>query len=394
MLNPLRSQNGLSGNFRGRYPFTAKAGEPQNEVYCLAYDIVSRPRKNKMPKIIKVATVQMDAMPAPTTERLSRAEKIISQAVQAGAQLVVLPELFNTGYAYSAANFELAESSDGVTSAWLKTTSERLGIHLGGAFLLRDGREIYDTMLLFSPNGQVWRYDKNYPWAWERAYFRGRRGITIASTELGDLGLMICWDLAHLNMWKQYAGKADMIIIASCPPDGPNASYAFPNGEKLDFNDIGPTSSMNDAGKQFFGEMVNQQAKWLGVPVVNSGASGYVQTQIPKAGALLRTLSLFTPRLVKLLPQAEQLQMSCEMIASCKVVDADGCTLVERASAEGEGFVISEVTLADSKPMPEHRQPNPPLESKISNMALFSSDWIVPFLMQSVYKAGLKKVNR
>lgn len=347
-----------------------------------------------MPRIIKVATVQMDVGPAPTSERLLRAEKIISQAAQAGAQLVILPELFNTGYAYSDENYKLAEPLNGMTSMWMRATSEKLGIHLAGALLLLDRGEIYDTMLLFNPSGHMWRYDKNYPWAWERAYFRGRRGTTIAKTELGDLGLMICWDLGHLNMWKQYAGKADMIIIASCPPDGPNASYVFPNGEKLDFNDMGPISSMKDIGKQFFGEMVNQQAKWLGVPVVNSGASGYVQTHIPKAGAFLRAFSLFVPRLVKLLPRAEQLQMSCEMIASCKVVDADGYTLVERAPAEGEGFGISEVTLADSKSMPKHRQPNPPLESMISSMALFNSDLMVPFVMQSVYKNGLKKVKR
>jgi hypothetical protein len=347
-----------------------------------------------MPRTIKVATVQMDAMPAPVSKRLERAERIVAQAAQAGAQLIVLPELFNTGYAYTDDNYKLAEPLSGVTSAWMKATSARLGIHLAGALLLLDRGEIYDTMLLFSPGGRMWRYDKNYPWAWERAYFRGRRGITVAQTELGDLGLMICWDLGHLDMWKQYAGKADMIVIASCPPDGPNASYDFPNGEKLDFNDMGAMSSMKDIGKQFFGEMVNQQAKWLGVPVVNSGASGHVQTHIPKAGALLRTFSLFVPRILKLLPKAEQLLMSCEMVPSCKVVDASGHTLAKRAPAEGESFAISEVSLADSKSVPKHRQPNPPLHRMISRMALFNSDFMIPFMMQSVYKNGLKKIKK
>lgn len=347
-----------------------------------------------MPRTVKVATTQMAAMPAPVGERLERAEQIVAQAAQAGAQLVVLPELFNTGYAYTDDNYKLAEPLNGMTSKWMRATSEHWGVHLAGALLLLDGSEIYDTMLLFDPSGHLWRYDKNYPWAWERAYFRGRRGMTIAKTELGDLGLMICWDLGHLNMWKQYAGKADMIVIASCPPDGPNASFAFSNGEKLDFNDMGAVSSMKGIGKQFFGEMVNQQAKWLGVPVVNSGASGYVQTHVPKAGALLRTFSLFVPRLIKLLHKAKQLQMSCEMIASCKVVDAGGRTLVERVPAQGEGFVISEVNLADSKSLPKHRQPNPPLNGMTSRMALFNSDLMVPFMVQSVYKNGLKKIKK
>jgi len=347
-----------------------------------------------MPRTIRIATVQMDAMPAPVSERLKRAENILTQAAQVGAQLVILPELFNTGYTYADDNYELAEPLNGLTSTWMKAASARFGIHLAGTLMLLERGDIYNTMLLFSPSGQMWRYDKNYPWAWERAYFRGRRGTTIANTELGDLGLMICWDLGHLDLWKQYAGKADMIVIASCPPDTPNGSYAFPNGAKLDLKDMGMISSMKDAGKRYFGEMVNQQAKWLGAPVVNSGASGTVQTHIPKAGALLRTLIFVAPRLLKLLPKAKQLQMSCEMIPSCKVVDAEGQTIAERAPTEGEGFAVSEVTLADSKSTPRGRQPNPPLDRMVSRMAIFNADVLIPSMMQSVYKNGLKKIKK
>ena len=348
-----------------------------------------------MPKTIKVATSQMDAAPAPLNERLERAENIVTQAAQAGAQLVVLPELFNSGYAYTDDNYKAAESLNGTTSAWMKATSARLSIHLAGTFMLLERGEIYDTMLLFSPSGQMWRYDKNYPWAWERAYFRGRRGMTVANTELGDLGLMICWDLGHRNLWKQYAGKADMIVIASCPPDGSNATFQFSTDDELDFGNLGSTmNSLKDTGKKFFGEMVNQQAKWLGVPAVNSGASGYVRTHIPKANALLRSFSLFAPHILKLLPKAEQLQMACDMIPSCKVVDADGNVLAERTPTEGEGFILSEVMLADSKSMPTHPQPNPPLDQMAFRMAIFSADVLTPAMMRSVYKNGLKKIKQ
>jgi len=348
-----------------------------------------------MPRTIKVGTAQMDATPAPLSERLERAEKIVTQAAQAGAQLIVLPELFNSGYAYTDDNFKLAESLNGKTSSWMRATSARLGIHLAGTFMLLERGEIYNTMLLFSPSGQMWRYDKNYPWSWESGYFRGRRGTTVAQTELGDLGLMICWDLGHVDLWKQYAGKVDMVVLASCPPDGPGASFEFPNGEKLDFNNMGSLmNSMKNAGKLFFGEMVDQQAKWLGVPAVNSGASGHVQTYVPKAGALLRMFIFIAPRLIKLLPNADQLQMSCDMIPSCKVVDAGGYIRAERAPAEGEGFVISEVVLADSKPVPTQPQPQPPLPRMAAYMSLFNSDVLVPFMMKSVYKNGLKKLKK
>jgi hypothetical protein len=348
-----------------------------------------------MSRTVKVATTQMDAAPAPLRERLERAERIVTQAARAGAQLIVLPELFNTGYAYTDDNFRLAEPIDGTTSTWMKDISARLGIHLAGTFLLLEDGEIYDTMLLFSPNGKMWRYDKNYPWAWERGYFRERRGTTIANTELGDLGMMICWDLGHVNLWKQYAGKVDMMALASCPPDAPNASYDFPSGEKLNFGDMGPMmNAIQSAGKEFFGKMVDQQAQWLGVPAVNSGASGRVQTRVPKAGALLGTFLFFAPKIIKLLSQANQLLMTCELIPSCKIVDASGQVVVERTPIEGEGFIMAEVSFADSKPMPKRPQPNPPLDRMTAQMSLFNADVMIPSMMKSVYKNGLKTIRK
>ncbi len=73
-----------------------------------------------MSQEITVAAIQMDANPAPTNERIARAEKLVRQAASDGAQLIILPELFNTSYAYADTNFGLAERFDGQTTAWLR----------------------------------------------------------------------------------------------------------------------------------------------------------------------------------------------------------------------------------------------------------------------------------
>ncbi|MFT3893637.1 MAG: carbon-nitrogen hydrolase family protein [Anaerolineales bacterium] len=348
-----------------------------------------------MPKTIHVATTQMDATPAPLTERLERAETLVSEAARVGAQLVVLPELFNIGYAYTDQNFEHVEAIDGKTSAWMKATAARFNIHLAGTILLFEDYDVYNSMLLFSPHGQMWRYDKNYPWAWEHGYFRERKGITVAKTELGDLGMLICWDVAHPKLWKQYAGKTDMIVAASCPPDAPQGSYDFPGGEKVTFGELGNSmESLKNAGKVFFGDMVDQQAKWLGVPVVNSGASGTVKTPIPKGDALLKMLALLAPHVRKLQPQASQMQLTCEMMPSCKVANASGCVVAERMPVEGEGYVMAEVSLGDTKPMPRGQQPKPPMKPLEYQLSVLNADVMVPAMMKSVYKNGLKKLRK
>src|SRR5215510_7623216 len=188
------------------------------------------PRKRKTTRTIKVAAVQMDAAPAPLAERLSRAADLVAEAANGGAQLVVLPELFNTGYEYSDHNYALAERMDGETVTWMKAQAHQHSIHLAGSLMLLDQEDVYNTALLIAPDGRTWRYDKNYPFNWERAYFREGRQITVADTDLGKLGMMICWDSAHPEMWGRYAGKVDAMLIASCPPRLASADLVFPDG--------------------------------------------------------------------------------------------------------------------------------------------------------------------
>ena len=78
-----------------------------------------------MGRKLKIAAVQMDVTVAPVPERLSRATDLIAQAAQAGAQLVALPELFNTGYGYDDSYYALAEPLDGQTVTWMKAQAVR-----------------------------------------------------------------------------------------------------------------------------------------------------------------------------------------------------------------------------------------------------------------------------
>ena len=342
-----------------------------------------------MPRIIKVAAIQMDANPAPTDKRLARAGRLVTEAAQSGAQLVVLPELFNTGYAYTHANHYLAELLAGPTAMWMKETAARLHIHLAGSLMLLDEQEVYNALLLFAPDGRMWRYDKSHPWGWERGYFRGSRRTTVARTDLGDFGMMICWDSAHLELWKRYAGRVDMMIIASCPPDVSNPTYHFPNGDRVTFDDMGPIlATLKDNARHVFGEMINQQTTWLQVPTVNTVGSGRITTRIPNGVSSLLALLPAAPWLVKYLPQANQMQMTCDLVQGCKVVAASGQVLAELTQEQGETFTTAEVTLADEKPRSQSAQPASP----VPWLSYFVSDTVLPLLTTPVYRRGLRRV--
>ena len=340
-----------------------------------------------MTRTLTIAAVQMEANPAPTAHRLDRAERIVQEAATAGAQLVVLPELFNLGYAYSDDIHARAESVDGFSLSWMRATAARLAIHLAGSLLIRDDTEVYNSLFLFSPDGRSWRYDKNYPWGWERGYFRGRRGIMIANPDLGRFGMLICWDTAHRDLWRQYAGKVDAMLICSCPPDVTNPIYHFGDAN-LTLDDMGPLmASIKGSGRKLFGDMINEQAAWLGVPAVNTVGCGRITTDVPRGLAVLLALLPSAPWLARYLRRAGAARMSCDLIQGCKVVDASGRVLAEMQQTDSEGFTHATVSLGGRVAKPS--QPQPP--TRVPQFAYLSSDILLPWLMRPIYRRGVRR---
>ena len=341
-----------------------------------------------MTRRLCVAAVQMDANPAPVEERLARAERLVADAAAQGAQLIVLPELFNAGYGYRDQNHRLAEAVDGSTAVWMKTIAARLGVHLAGSLLLLEGSEVYNALLLFGPDGRMWRYDKNYPWGWERAYFRERQNVTVAHTDLGDIGMLICWDVAHADLWRQYAGQVDLMIVSSCPPDVGEPVYDFPDGDQVTLDDMGPLiAPLKGSGPRVFVEFPQQQTAWLGVPMVATVGCGHIQTPIPNGFLTVLAFVAGAPRLIKYLPQANEMQMSCDFIEGCRIVDARGQLLAGLAQAEGETCVVATVELADTTPVPIKPQPL----SSLPWMIYVISDVLLPALSVPVYRRGLRR---
>lgn len=337
---------------------------------------------------LKIAALQMDANPAPTVERLERAEGLVVGASESGAQLVVLPECFNTGYAFSEENHTRVEKIDGLTATWLRDTAVRLNIHLAGSFMLLDEGDTYNTLLLFSPEGRSWRYDKNYPWGWEQGYFRGSRlkpRITIANTDLGDIGMLICWDVSHVELWEMYAGKVDLMIISSCPVEVGHATFQLPSGDNFVLNDLGPRFASNaDTVLLAFGDMLNQQATWLGVPTVHSTECGRIQTPIPMGRRATLGFALASPKMLRYIPQANRLQMTCDLVQECKILDSNGEVLTKLSKEDGETFTSANVKLSQSKISPKNPQPT----SQIPETSYFLADIFLPAITKPVYRKG------
>jgi hypothetical protein len=265
-----------------------------------------------MPKNLTLAAIRMDAAPAPTPSRLERAQKLVSCAAAQGAQIAVLPEVFNTGYEYHDRNYSLAEPIDGPTVAWMKASARQHNLYLAGSLLLREADGIYNAMLLVSPAGRTWRYDKSYPWCWERAYFRPRKQpIAPAETDFGKIGMMICWDTVHPNLWTAYAGKIDLMLVSSCPPLMHEMTIHFPDGKSVTPNGLGllMDTVYQNSGK-IFGEFFLQQSAWLGVPAVNTTGGGEFRSFLSRLRLSFTGFLVARPDLWKYIPRGENLYRS------------------------------------------------------------------------------------
>lgn len=124
-----------------------------------------------MSKTIKVAAVQMNCDPGKVDRNLAHAEKLVGDAVEKGAKLVLLPELMPSGYMATEEIWGSAETIDGNSVKWLLSTAKRFGIYLGFSFLEAEGEDFYNSFVLSSPEGKLLGRVRKSPPASIEAYF-------------------------------------------------------------------------------------------------------------------------------------------------------------------------------------------------------------------------------
>jgi hypothetical protein len=228
-------------------------------------------------------------------------------------------------------------------------------IFMAGSLLLKDEGEIYNTALLIAPDGETWRYDKRYPFGWERAYFKEGTGTTIADTELGKLGLMICWDIAHVDLWQAYAGQVDAMVIMSCPPLLGLADFVLPNQRVVPMQALGPGLAITRKPENYFADgMLEEQSAWLGVPTLHASGAGRFSTHLDKLS--LGVFWAARPDLWRFLGQADAIFMEADYGKVTKILDAQG-HVIAKVDADGDGFTLAEIELADERPQPSSPQP-------------------------------------
>ena len=165
-----------------------------------------------MARTVTVAATQM-ACAEDAQANVARAERLVRQAAEQGAQIILLQELFETPYFckdQDPAYFELARpATDNPLLERMAALAAELEVVLPVSFFERSGNTFFNSLVVIDADGSRFAvYRKSHipdgPGYQEKFYFTpGDTGFQVCRTRYADIGVAICWD-----QWFPEAARA------------------------------------------------------------------------------------------------------------------------------------------------------------------------------------------
>ena len=174
----------------------------------------------------KVALAQISCKRGDKAENIRKVEDKVTEAKQQGAELVIFPELSLTGYTVRDQIYELAETIPGPSTSVLEKLARKTGTYI--VFGMPELSEktqatIYNAAVLIGPDGLIGKYRKMYLPTHsvfeEKRYFRPGYQTAVFETELGKIGLIICYDIffPEVSRLTRLKGARLIVCISASP---------------------------------------------------------------------------------------------------------------------------------------------------------------------------------
>jgi predicted amidohydrolase len=131
------------------------------------------------------------------------------------ADLLVLPELFATGYTFASMNevTNLAEPVGGPTTQFFREIAQNTGAVVCGGFAEEESGEFYNSAMLVSPEGVLGVYRKIHLFNREKEWFSsGDRAPFVIDAGGLRIGMMICFDWFFPEIARTLALKGAQVI--------------------------------------------------------------------------------------------------------------------------------------------------------------------------------------
>lgn len=181
---------------------------------------------------IRIAGVQMNVEIAETEQNLVKIFEAMKTAAGEGADLAVFPECALTGYCFQDLQEARAYAQlvPGPFTERLEKKCQEFNIHIIVGMLEYEGDQVYNTAAFIAPNGVVGHYRKiHLPYLGiDRFLTPGDRPFEVYDSEVGQVGLNICYDAAFPESGRvMMLHDAELIALPTNWPVGAECNTDF-----------------------------------------------------------------------------------------------------------------------------------------------------------------------
>jgi predicted amidohydrolase len=162
---------------------------------------------------VRVAAIQHDVVWEDRERTLAHVEPMVASAADAGAGLVVLPEMFAVGFSMDPAR--VAESPGGPTTEWMVATAASRQVWVGGSIPEQGEGRPRNVLVLVSPTGAVHRYAKMHPFTYSGEHEQYDAGSELVTVDVDGLrvSLFVCYDLRFGDGFWALASETDVYVV-------------------------------------------------------------------------------------------------------------------------------------------------------------------------------------
>ena len=157
-------------------------------------------------------------------------QKIMS--IEEKTELVVLPEMFSTGFSMKPQQF--AEAMDGDTVQWMKNVAKQKRIILTGSVIIEEDGNYYNRLIWMLPNGSHGCYNKRhlFGYAGEDEHYTPGSKRMITSVKGWRINTQVCYDL-RFPVWARQSAtdnenneaEYDILLYVANWPERRNAAW-------------------------------------------------------------------------------------------------------------------------------------------------------------------------
>ena len=171
---------------------------------------------------MKIAIIQSDLYWEDASKNRKSFESKINQ-IDSEVNLVVLPEMFSTGFTMNAA--EVAETMQGETFSWLKSLAKQKNFAITGSLIIVENEKYYNRMLFVFPSGEIQHYDKRHLFSLageDKFYTNGNKKVIVEYLDW-KICLQVCYDLRFPVFARNVENYDLLLYVANWPKVRTNA---------------------------------------------------------------------------------------------------------------------------------------------------------------------------